>query len=425
MMQRAPALSRPVVLFVLLAGAFVGGTLMDRLVELTLRLLAPSHYPPPGVEKTFMPFWETWSLVNEHYVDRDAVQPEKMTHGAIEGMLASLGDYGHTTFLTADEFEKMKSGLEGQLVGIGARMSLRQRVPTVENTFRGSPARAAGLRRGDVILAVNGKSVAGLPLDQVVNLVRGPEGQAVELQVGREGVSEPIKLEIKRARVEVPDVIWHMLPGAPVAHLAIQNFGTQADTQLKTAIHEARQAGARALIVDVRGNAGGLKEQAVKVTSQFLSSGVVFIEQDAKGNKTEIEVLPGATATDLPLCVLIDRGTASSAEIFAGAIQDHGRGKLIGKKTFGTGTVLQPFPLSDGSKVLLAIYQWLTPKGRTIWHNGIVPDLDVTLPDNVTILFPEPEVEGVLTPETLAKNDDKQLLKALEVVQQEIHEPSK
>jgi carboxyl-terminal processing protease len=285
-------------------------------------------------------------------------------------------------------------------------------------TFPGSPARQAGLKPGDVILEVDGKPVNNLPLDQIVKMVRGPADTVVHLRVAREGDSKVHDLRIRRAHVDVPAVAWAMLPGHQIAHVALREFGNHADQELRAALSELRKAGARGLIFDVRGNPGGLKEQAVAVTSEFIQSGDVFLEQDAQGRRKAIPVKPGGTAIDLPLVVLIDGGSASSAEIFAGAIQDHGRGKLVGTKTFGTGTVLGSFELSDGSVVLLAIAQWFTPKGRKIWHEGITPDIEVDLPEGASYLFPEQEAD--MTPAALAKSDDRQLLRALEVLQQQI-----
>jgi carboxyl-terminal processing protease len=174
------------------------------------------------------------------------------------------------------------------------------------------------------------------------------------------------------------------------------------------------------LLVDVRGNPGGLKDQAVAVSSEFLKDGVVFIEQDMHGARTAVPVQPGGTATDIPVVVLIDEGTASSAEIFAGALQDHGRAKLVGMQTFGTGTVLQPFELKDGSAVLLAVAQWLTPKGREIWHKGIQPDVEVPLAEDAALLLPE--MEAALDAASLARSEDKQLLQALKVLQEQLRQ---
>jgi carboxyl-terminal processing protease len=312
----------------------------------------------------------------------------------------------------------MEDSLKGNLEGIGARMSVRRHQPTIAGVIPGSPAQKAGLQAGDVFMQVNGKDVAEMSLDRIAAMVRGPAGTEVHLKIFRPGDSKQLDFDITRAHVDVPDVTWHMLPGIPVAHVAVENFGDKAHNQLQAALSEARDQGAKAVIIDVRGNPGGLKDQAVAVTSMFLKSGVVFIEQDAQGKQTEVAVVPGGKWTDIPLCLLIDQGTASSAEIFAGAIQDHERGKLIGTRTFGTGTVLLPYRLSDGSAVLLAVAEWLTPKKRRIWHEGITPDIPVSMPEGASVLLPE--AEGNLTAEELAKSDDKQLLKALQILKEQL-----
>jgi carboxyl-terminal processing protease len=254
--------------------------------------------------------------------------------------------------------------------------------------------------------------------DKIASRIRGAPGTTVHLRVAREGQSEPLDFDISRASLDVPDVSWGLLPGMPIAHIVIQNFGKQAHAQLKAALQEATRRGARALILDVRGNPGGLKDQAVAVTSEFLREGTVFIEQDATGKQNTVPVTPGGTATDIPLCVLIDEGTSSSSEIFAGAIQDHKRGQLVGVHTFGTGTVLMPFTLSDHSAVLLAIAEWLTPNGRKIWHVGISPDVAVVLPVGAAYL--RPDQETALDATALARSEDKQLLKAVEILKSAI-----
>jgi carboxyl-terminal processing protease len=426
---RSPAASRPPAsanpALVLLVGLSLGvfalvGFAFGVLADQAGLMPGARGREPAGVAKTFAPFWETWRLVEQHYVDRDAVNHERMTEGAIEGMLDSLGDRGHTTYLTAKEYEQMESGLKGEMEGIGARMSLQHgHQATVMGIVPNSPAEKAGLRPGDIFLEVDGKDVTDMSLERIVSLVRGPAKTAVHLQVLRE--AKKLDFDITRARVEVPNVSWHMLPGQPaVAHVAVEEFGGNAQKQLQQALRDATKAGARGLIVDVRGNPGGLKDQAVAVTSQFLKDGVVFIEQDAQGHQKPIPVdhPPGTEVTDLPLILLIDQGTASSAEIFAGAIQDHGRGKLVGTRTFGTGTVLLPYILSDRSAVLLAVAEWLTPNGRKIWHEGIQPDVQVALPTGARILLPE--AEDHLDSDALAKSEDKQLLKALDLLKEQL-----
>jgi carboxyl-terminal processing protease len=330
-------------------------------------------------------------------------------------MLASLGDVGHTTYLSPEDVKRMAESLKGQLEGIGVRLTVRKRQPTILQVLPDSPALRAGLKAGDVLLEVDGKSVVGLSLEQIANRVRGPAGGEVKLRVLSVGQQEPHEVTVRRGKVNVPEVVWALLPGAPVAHVALQEFGKNADAELRKALQESRAKGARALILDVRGNPGGLKDQAVAVTSEFLRDGqVVFIEEDAQGRRTEVLAKDGGRAVDIPLCVLIDEGTASSAEIFAGALEDHGRARLVGTKTFGTGTVLTPYPLNDGSAILLATAKWLTPNGNVIWHKGIAPDVEVTLPEGAEALMPWSE-EG-LTEEAFRKSKDRQLQKAFDLL---------
>jgi carboxyl-terminal processing protease len=341
-----------------------------------------------------------------------------MTRFAITGMLESLGDEGHTGYLPPDAVKRMESGLKGEMEGIGARITMRKRVPTIFQTMPNSPARKAGVKAGDVILEVNGQPVAQESLQQIVEQVRGEAGTEVKLRVMHDGQTGPVEVAITRGKVEVPDVSWHMLPGESLAHISMESFGDKADDQLRTALQETREQGAKGAILDLRGNPGGLKDQAVAVTSEFLKDGDVFIDQNAHGKQTAVPVKPGGTALDLPLCVLIDGGTASAAEICAGALQDYDRAKLVGERTFGTGTVLQPFMLSDGSAVLLATSQWLTPKGRQIWHKGITPDVEVALPEAASILLPE--MEDGMDAAAFQRSEDAQLHKAIDILRKEV-----
>jgi carboxyl-terminal processing protease len=405
----------PFPLFVIIVIAFLLGILADRVG------LVPGSFEsrPASAGKQFDIFWEAWNDVEEHYVDRAAIKPVQMTRGAIVGMLASLGDIGHTSYLTKEELEKQKDDLAGEFEGIGAVMTMLKDRPTVVQIVPNSPAQSAGLRVGDVVTEVDGKPTASRSLEQIVAHVRGKPGTKVTLRVVREGNPKTEELHITRARINVPLVAWHMLPDVPIAHIYIRGFGNEADAQLRKALAQARAQSAQGLILDMRGNPGGLKEQAVAVTSEFLRKGEdVFLEQDARGNRKAVPVKPGGVATDIPLVVLIDHGSASSSEIFAGAIQDYDRGKLVGTKTFGTGTVLRPFKLSDGSAVFLAVTEWLTPKGRRIWHKGIVPDVVVDLPRDARMVLPDTEAK--LDAAALAKSTDTQLLKALDVLKKKI-----
>jgi carboxyl-terminal processing protease len=408
-----PTRRRRFPLVFLLLATFASGALIER----SGLLPGAGRREPPGLGNTFDPFWEAWHLVKAYYVDQERAQDRRMTQGAIAGMLAALGDVGHTGYLTPEDVHRMEERLSGRLQGIGARITLRNRLPTILHTLPGSPARAAGLQPGDIIDRVEDQPVVNLSLAKLVEKVRGPAGSVVRLQVLRKG--KPLNFEITRGNVNIPEVAWALLPDSGIAHLAIREFGSKADEQLRAALDESRRRGARGLLVDVRGNPGGLKEQAVAVTSEFLQNGqVVFIQEDSHGRQEKVLATDGGRAGSLPVCVLIDEGTASSAEIFAGALKDHGRARLVGTTTFGTGTVLREFRLSDGSAVLLAVAKWLTPSGHEIWHKGIAPDVQVELPQDATILMPESE-EG-LTAAELRKSTDKQLLRALDILREQL-----
>lgn len=404
-----PPRRNPFLIVLAVVVAFAAGVYVDRTGIL------PGG-PPRGLGPTF---GQAWRLVKTHYVDQEAVNDQRLTEGAIAGMLASLGDVGHTGYMTREQWQTMESNLSGAFEGIGATISVRGGRPTIVSTLPNSPARKAGLKPGDVLVAVDGKPVRGLTLQQIVTFVRGPVGTRVKLRLRREGVAKPVELEVTRAKLDIPYVTWQRLPGSAIAHVYLREFGQGADKQLRDAIEAARKEGVKGLIFDVRGNPGGLKDQAVAVTGEFLPAGsTIFIQRNAKGKETKITVKEEGIAPKMPLCVLIDGGSASSSEIFAGAIKDHKRGTLVGTKTFGTGTVLKPFVLSDGSAVLLAVDEWLTPDGHQIWHKGIEPNDEVELPRGAEVLLPDTETK--LTAEKFAKTTDKQLLAAFKVLEKQM-----
>lgn len=401
----------PAAVFFLVLLAFCGGALLDR-----AGWLPGSNPAPRGLGRTYN---QAWNIIHQNYVDRAKLNDQQMTEGSIAGLAASLGDTGHTTYLTREQFEKLESQLKGHFTGIGIRITVRGGLPTVLSTIPGSPA-SKKLLRGDMILAVDGKKTADMSLEQFTKMVGGQPGTTVHLQVRREGRTEPLEVDVERADIKLPEVGFHALPGAPIYHVAIHEFGKNTDDQLRAALEEIRQKGGRGLIVDLRGNTGGLRDQAVKVTSEFLKDGIVFIEVNAAGQEKKVPVIAGGVATDIPMVVLIDGSTASSSEIFAGALKDHHRAQLVGTRTFGTGTVLEPFKLKDGSVLLLAVRKWLTPDGHEIWHKGIQPDVEVRLPTNAEVLLPENEEK--LTEAQLEKSTDKQVLKAYEMLRKQLKE---
>ncbi len=374
----------------------------------------------PGVVRAadqpaeFETFWQAWNVVHRQFVDRDALDATRLTYGAIRGMIAALGDEGHTTFLTPEEARRRQTGISGKFSGIGAQIGVEDGLPVIVAPFDGSPAEEAGVRAGDIIIEVNDVDVTSWPLNDIVERIRGEVGTQVELTVLRPDEGKSYEISIVRGEIDTPTATWAILPGTNVALIRLGQFTADATDELTTAIREAQAVGATSLILDVRNNPGGLLSQAIRVTSQFLEDGNVLQQEDADGVRTVFPVRRGGIATDIPLVVLINRGSASSSEILAGAIQDHERATVVGETTFGTGTVLQPFTLDDGSTLLLGTSQWLTAEGRLIRKQGIDPDVTVELPIGTQLVVPR--VVADLTVEELLQSEDAQVLQALDLL---------
>jgi carboxyl-terminal processing protease len=355
---------------------------------------------------------QAWDILHDQYVGADTLDDRALAYGAIRGLADAVGDTGHTSFLTPDERAERANDLSGSYVGIGVRIdAAKDGLPLIEAVFRGSPAEQAGLKAGEEITEVDGKATTGHDLDEVAGWVRGEAGTTVTIGVRTGSSGTERELSIIRADVAEFVVSWVMVPGTTTALLRLDQFSHGAADELKNALGELKAAGADRLILDLRGNPGGYVNEAVGVASQFLASGDVYIERDAAGKETHHPVSAGGVATDLPLVVLVDGGTASSAEIVSGALQDAGRAQIVGVKTFGTGTVLGEFPLLDGSALRVGTVEWLTPKGRRIWHEGIVPDVVVERPADVAPTGPD-DLRS-MTPAAVAALTDPQLARAL------------
>ena len=353
---------------------------------------------------------EALDTVRDDYVDQQALDPEKQTYGAIEGMLDTLGDKGHTRFLTPEERAQNEEGLSGTYVGIGVQLEAEGDEVVVATPIEGSPADRAGIRSGDVLMAVNGESVRGEDISEIVERVKGPEGTAVRLTVLRG--EEERKFDLERAEIKSPVVSWALIEGTDVAHVFLSSFSDESARELRGAFEEARSAGARRFVLDLRNNPGGRLDQAVEMAGYFLEPGsVAYVRKEASDGREEVEVEGEPGLTDAPLAVLINEGSASSSEILAGALRDNGRATVIGETTFGTGTVLSEFVLKDGSSILLGVAEWLTPKGDFIRETGIAPDVEVKLGEGAEPLAPQ-EVRDLSREEALAR--DAQLRRAFE-----------
>lgn len=357
--------------------------------------LDPSGSTPADAEALFAPFWETWEIVHERFVDQP-VDDLALMRGAIEGMLASLGDK-HTSYMSPEEFEQANESLEGEYEGIGAWVDITGEFVEIVSPMNGSPADQAGLKPKDKVIAIDGKDMAGIPGDLVLQHILGPAGSEVILTIQRG--EEIFDVTIIRGNIVVPTVEYEMLADN-IGYVALQTYGDNSTQQLRDALKDLKSQNAKGIIFDLRNNGGGYLNTAIEVVSEFIGEGIVMYEQYGDGETFTYEAIPGGAATEIPLVVLVNEGTASASEITAGAIQDLSRAPLVGVVTYGKGSVQSWIALEDNAGgVRVTIARWLTPDGRQISDKGLTPEYIVEM-----------------TEEDYDAERDPQLDKALEVI---------
>jgi len=402
-----------IAIIILMTGSgFAGGVVVDRLAQPPVK--TETITVPAGSSTDFQLMVDAWTLIHKNYVDQSAVKDSVLTYAAISGMVDSLGDTGHSRFLSPDMVKSEQQFTNGSFEGIGAEVQMQNNHVVIVAPIDGSPAQKAGVAPGDIILKVDGVDMTGQSLEAVVQRILGPAGTKVTITLQNPETKVVRDLTITRAKITVENVTWSMIPGTTIAHIHISGFSNGVTQQLKTILGNIQAQGATGLILDLRNDPGGLLSESIGVTSQFLTGGSVLEEKDVNGSIHQEPVQAGGLAHNIPMVVLINQGTASAAEIVSGAIQDAKRAPLVGATTFGTGTVLEEFSLPDQSAMLLATQEWLTPKGRTIWHQGISPDQSISLPSDTIPLFPS--AESSLTPAQVQSSGDAQLLKALQIL---------
>ncbi len=378
-----------VLLIVIFSGGFAAGYLVKDAVPAGIFSAPTLSIPPTPAPETadatpdelellFEPFWEAWQIVHDDYVDQP-VDDLQLMQGAIDGMLYSLGDQ-HTAYMDPDEFKQANSSMEGEYDGIGAWVDSSGNYLTIVSPMPGSPAEESGLKAGDIVIAINGEDMTGIDGSLVIRKVLGEAGTTVELTIVREGESEPLKFEVTRAHIVIPSAEGEMLEDN-IGHIEINTFGENTTSELRAAITELLDQGAEGLVIDFRNNGGGYLTTAIEVASEFLPKGeVVLYEEYGDGTRDTHLTLGNGLATDVPIIVLINEGSASASEVVSGAIQDHGRGQLVGVTSFGKGSVQNWIPLSDNQgAVRVTVAKWLTPEGRTIHEIGLDPDVVVEM----------------------------------------------
>jgi carboxyl-terminal processing protease len=355
----------------------------------------PSGNTPDANEDLFAPFWEAWDIVHEEFVDQP-LDDEVLMQGAIDGMMEALGDR-HSSYMTPEEFEQANQSLEGEYEGIGAWVDITGDYVEIISPMKGSPAQEAGLQPKDKIIAVDGEDMTGVPGDLVLQRILGPAGTDVTLTIQRG--EEIFDVTITRANIIVPTVEYEMLEG-DIAYIALYNYGDKSTPQLREALENLLAQDPKGLIFDLRDNGGGYLNTAIQIVSEFIGDGVVMYEQYGDGTTYTYDAIPGGLATEIPLVVLVNEGTASASEITAGAIQDYGRAPLVGVTTYGKGTVQSWIALEDDAGgIRVTIARWLTPDGRQISEIGLEPDYIVEM-----------------TEEDYEAGRDPQLDKAIEVL---------
>lgn len=398
---------------ILLSGAcstgFIAGRVLLPNADLALPLIPKMDGPPSSesgkggstqnVEELFAPFWQTWQIIHDQYIEQP-VDDVTLMRGAIDGLLESLGDK-HTSYLVPDQYERFNIQHEGEYEGIGAWVDISGDYLTIISPMPGSPAEDAGLKPKDKIIAVDGEDMTGIDGELVRRRIIGPEGSIVVLTVLRSGVSDPFDVEVERAGITIPSVAGEILDGN-VAYVQLFIFGTNTRQDLRNLLKELLAQEPEGMIFDMRDNGGGYRDTAIEVASEFIADGIIMYQQYGDGTRTTLEALSRGLATEIPLVVLINEGSASASEIVAGAIQDHGRGLLVGVTSFGKGSVQNIIPLDDDQgAVRVTTARWLTPNERQIHDIGL-----------------EPDVEVQITEEDFQAGRDPQLDKALELLTQ-------
>jgi carboxyl-terminal processing protease len=400
-----------------IAGSTLTGSGATSVVELPFfseKELAPSSTEtgeqpdveaPQDKEELFQPFWQAWDLVNELYVDQPIDQAALM-RGAIKGMMDALGDQ-HTSYLDPEMLKRFNDMLQGsEYEGIGAWVDPTQDYLTVISPMPDSPAEKAGLRPGDKVIAIDGEDMTGKDGEYARQRVLGPKGTVVRLTILRKGVAEPFDVDVQRAAIVTPSVSGRMLDNN-IGYIELFTFGDSTYEETQKALKDLMAQNPSGIILDLRNNGGGYRDTAIQVASQFIGDGVVMYEEFGDGRRETFEAQRGGLATEIPMVVLINEGSASASEIVAGAIQDLKRGYLVGKQSYGKGSVQNYINLDDDQgAVRITVARWLTPLGRQIHEIGLQPDFPVEI-----------------TEEDLAAGLDPQLDQAIAVLTQKLLPP--
>lgn len=353
-------------------------------------------------EVNFDVFWEAWQVLKDKYVETGKLNNQDLVYGAVSGLVDSLKD-PHSVFMPPTDAKKFGEDISGEFSGVGMEIGIRNNQLVVISPLKGTPAEKAGILAGDKIFEVNSTSTEGLSVDEAVKLIRGPKGTKVILTIMRDSFEKPKEIEVVRDVIQIPTVDFEVKDNN-IAYFHLYNFYENAPSLFYQSAIKAALASPKGIILDLRNNPGGYLEASVNIAGWFLNRGdLVVSEEFASGQKQEFKAYGSGFFKNMPMVVLINEGSASASEILAGALKDNRGAKLIGKKSFGKGTVQELASLRDGSQIKITTAHWLMPKGQLIEKNGITPDYEIEI-----------------TEEDLKNGKDPQLEKAIEVLKKEI-----
>jgi len=363
MSQRVKIIIITLLLLVSLALSFGAGYTLD--------ILKPVDYGR-GIGSVI----EAWDIIIDEYVEKDKIDVDALAEAAIRGMVEALED-PYTAYLDPETYELSLADIEGRYEGIGAEVGVREGQITIIAPFADSPAAAAGIKAGDIILEIDDRPTSGMSLAEAAAFIRGPRGTTVRLLILHQGETEPEEIEVVRDEILLTSVHFEMM--GDIAYINITRFTEQTNDELSSVLLSVDQQEARGIILDLRSNPGGLLGAVIDVASRFLSDGVVLTVVDNEGGRETHQVTYQEVTTGLPMVVLVDGFSASGSEVLAGALQDHARAIVAGTTTFGKGSVNKLYQLPDGSGLYITIARWYTPSDRLIEGQGIVPDYELEL----------------------------------------------
>ncbi len=358
--------------------------------------------PPDKQNVDFSLFWKVWDMLGSSYYDKSKLDPYKMVQGAIQGMVAAIGD-PYTVYLPPEENKIVQEDLEGSFGGVGIQIGFKGKQLAVIAPLPNTPAEKAGIKAGDFILAIKDEkkgvnvSTSGLSLPEAVQLIRGKAGTEVVLTLLRDNEEEPREVRITRANIVVPSVILSFEgDNKEIAHLRLLKFGGETDKEWNKAVSEILSSKASYIVLDLRNNPGGYLQEAVDIAGDFLPLGTVAVYEEVNGIKKELKTSRSPRLSGYKVTVLVNEGSASASEILAGALRDQAKIKIVGKTTFGKGTIQEPKQINGGAGLHVTIARWLTPSEYWVNEKGLKPDIEIE--DN---------------PDT---KEDEQLLKAIEIL---------